>query len=443
VSDLSAVPAMNRLLDHPSIAPYEDLVGRDALRESIARELDRVRADGATPAFEAIVARVRERLDAQASSSLRGVINATGTLLHTNLGRAPIAALAGEEASEIMHGYTNLEYDVDAGERGSRYEHASDLLRRITGAQDALVVNNCAAAVLLVIDTFARGAEVVLARNELIEIGGGFRLPDVLARSGARLVEVGTTNKVYLSDYERALTPKTALLMRSHQSNYTIEGFVHDVPPAELAALGRRAGIAVVEDLGSGALVDLREYGLPHERTVQDAVSEGLSLVAFSGDKLLGGPQAGIIVGTRAYVARLRSNPLVRALRVDKVTLALLGATLRAYASKAAREAIPLYRMLALSVDALRARAERIAAGAPSTQVIELEGRVGGGTLPHARIPSVGLVVQTPSAGALAAQLRRAPTPIIARIDEGRVVLDLRAVEPEQDVAIAEALAGV
>jgi L-seryl-tRNA(Ser) seleniumtransferase len=436
MSDRRAIPAMHRLLEDPSVAPYELLVGRDALRDLVASELDRVRASDRVPPVETIVQRLVDRAADHAATLLRGVINATGTLLHTNLGRAPIAAATFDEAREVAQGYSNLEFDLRAGERGSRYAHASEVLCRITGAQDALVVNNCAAAILLILDTFARDAEVVLARNQLIEIGGGFRLPDVLARSGAKLVEVGTTNKVYLRDYERALTPQTALLMRSHQSNYSIEGFVDDVAPATLGAFGRRAGVAVVEDLGSGALVDLRDYGLPHERTVQDAIADGMSLVAFSGDKLLGGPQAGIIVGTRSHVARLRSNPLVRALRVDKVTLALLGATLRLYASKESRETIPFYRMLAVSNDALRERATRIASHAPNAKVIETEGRIGGGSLPHASIPSIGIALAVAQPDDGAARLRRASPPIIARIEEHHIVLDLRTVETWHDDAL-------
>jgi L-seryl-tRNA(Ser) seleniumtransferase len=440
MSDRRAIPAMHRLLEDPSVAPYELLVGRDALRELAAAELDRVRAGERVPSVEAIIARLVDRAAQHAASMLQSVINATGTLLHTNLGRAPIAAAAFDEARDIAQGYSNLEFDLRAGERGSRYLHASELLTRITGAQDALVVNNCAAAVLLILDTFARDGEVVLARNQLIEIGGGFRLPEVLSRSGARLVEAGTTNKVYLHDYERALTPHTALLMRSHQSNYAIEGFVHDVAPSELAAFGRRVGVAVVEDLGSGALVDLGEYGLPHERTVQDAVADGISLVAFSGDKLLGGPQAGIIVGTRAHVARLRSNPLVRALRVDKVTLALLGATLRLYADKASREQIPFYRMLATSLDELRRRATDIAARVRNAHVMPTEGRIGGGSLPQATIASVAIVLASMEPDALATHLRRGTPAIVARIEDQRVVLDLRTVAPEDDDAIVAAL---
>jgi len=431
---------MNRLLEDPLVAPYEALVGRDALRELISGELDRVRAAGAVPPLEAILQRLADRAAEHAATHLRGVINATGTLLHTNLGRAPLAGPALDEAGSIAQGYSNLEYDLNAGERGSRYDHASGLLRRVTGAQDALVVNNCAAAVLLILDTFARGGEVVLARNQLIEIGGGFRLPEVLARSGARLIEVGTTNKVYLHDYERALSSRTTLLMRSHRSNFAIAGFVDDVVPSELAALGRRTGVAVVEDLGSGALVDLREYGLPRERTVQDAIADGVALVAFSGDKLLGGPQAGIIVGDRAHVARLRSNPLVRALRVDKVTLALLEGTLRLQADPLTRKQIPFFRMLAATCDELRERSSRIVAAVPVLQVVDTEGRVGGGSLPQARIPSVALAIASSRPDELAKRLRRGVPPIVARIEQGRVLLDLRTVAPEEDGALGEAL---
>jgi L-seryl-tRNA(Ser) seleniumtransferase len=431
---------MNRLLENPLIAPYESIVGRDALRALIAAELDRVRAAPDTPAFDAIVARLIARAQARASAGLRGTINATGTLLHTNLGRAPIASQVFDAARGIATGYSNLEYDLHAGARGSRYLHASERLCELSGAQDALVVNNCAAAILLILDTFARSGEVVVARNQLIEIGGGFRLPDVLARSGASMIEVGTTNKVYVRDYEAALSPKTVLLMRSHRSNFAIEGFVHDVPPAELVALGRRVGVAVIEDLGSGALVDFSEYGLPRERTVQDAIRDGLSLVAFSGDKLLGGPQAGIVVGTRSHVARLRSNPLLRALRVDKVTIALLVETLRLHASKEMRDTIPFYRMLVTPLDALRTRAQGIVAAISGVQIVETDGRVGGGSLPNARVSSIGLALRAEKPDELAARLRRNDPPIVARVGDNRVILDLRTVAPEEDEALIAAL---
>jgi L-seryl-tRNA(Ser) seleniumtransferase len=390
---------------------------------------------------DAVVAAATERLTRDASRSLSGVLNGTGVLLHTNLGRAPLAPEALDAMSAAAGGYSNLEFDLETGERGSRYDRLGAVLHAATGADAALVVNNCAAALLLILDTFARGREVIAARNALIEIGGGFRLPDVLARSGATLVEVGATNKVYVGDFARALSPDTGLILRAHPSNYRISGFVADAAPAELVALGRRAGVPVVEDLGTGALFDLREYGLPHERTVREAVADGIDLVAFSGDKLLGGPQAGIIAGSRAAVARLRANPLLRALRVDKATIAALAATLRLHADPAARERIPLFRMLAVSVDALRARAREMQRACPALGVIDTHAFAGGGTLPLDPIPSAG-VTFLPLGGATAAlaRLRAAQPPLIARIDDGRVIVDLRTIDPADDARVTAEL---
>jgi len=370
------------------------------------------------------------------------VINGTGVLLHTNLGRAPLAAEALDAMHDAAAGYSNLEFDLESGERGSRYDRLGGLLQAATGAEASLVVNNCAAAMLLILDTFARGREVVVARNALIEIGGGFRLPDVLARSGATQIEVGATNKVYAADFARALSPDTGLILRAHPSNYRISGFVADVTPAELVALGRLAGVPVVEDLGTGALFDLRAYGLPHERTVRDAIADGVELVAFSGDKLLGGPQAGIIAGSRAAIARLRANPLLRALRVDKATIAALAATLRLHADPATRERIPLYRMLAISIDALRERARALQRRFPAIAIVDTEAFAGGGTLPLDPIPSAGIAF-VPARGATAAlaQLRTAVPPLIARIDDARVVIDLRTIDPADDGRVATALA--
>ena len=443
MSALRGIPATNRVLEHGSIAPYEHLVGRDALRGLISAELDRVRGEGEVPPLELIASRVVERVEDHVSRSLLSVINATGVLLHTNLGRAPLAAQALAAAREIGEGYSNLEYDLTEGERGSRYSRLTALLCEMTGAQDAIVVNNCAAAVLLILDTYARGAEVIVSRNQLVEIGGGFRLPDVLERSGAHLVEVGATNKVYIDDFARALSPRTALILRSHTSNYSIEGFVHEVEGGELVALARKAGVPVVEDLGSGALVDLVEYGLPHERTVQEAVADGISLVAFSGDKLLGGPQAGIIVGSRSHVARLRANPLIRALRTDKITLALLAGTLPLYRSRESREHIPFYRMLGTSLEDLRTRAERYVAEIPGCEIAQCAAFVGGGSLPSARVPSIGLRFATPFADDLAERLRRSRPAIVPRIEDGCVILDLRTIAPAQDAIVLKALAAI
>ena len=400
---------------------------------------------GAAPASsDVIVEMAASRLAREAARALTGVLNGTGVLLHTNLGRAPLAAEALDAMRAAAGGYSNLEFDLESGERGSRYDRLGTLLRAATGADASLVVNNGAAAVLLILDTFARGREVIVARNALIEIGGGFRLPDVLARSGARLVEVGATNKVYAADFARALSPDTGIILRAHPSNFRISGFVADVAPAELVALGRRAGVPVVEDLGTGALFDLRAYGLPHERTVREAVAEGIELVAFSGDKLLGGPQAGIIAGSRAAVARLRANPLLRALRVDKATLAALAATLRLHADPATRERIPLYRMLATPLAELRARAHALQRQFPALAVVETEAFAGGGTLPLDPIPSAGIAF-VPACGATAALalLRTAAPPLVARIQDARVVIDLRTIDPADDGRVAVALAAV
>jgi L-seryl-tRNA(Ser) seleniumtransferase len=422
---------MHRLLADERIAAFEAELGRDSVKRAAEEVLGRARVSGKGE-YDDLVGAIVRRLDGLALQRLTPVINATGIILHTNLGRAPLAREALEAAARVACGYANLEYDLEAGERGSRYAAVTDLLNDVAGAQDSLVVNNCAAAVLLVLDTFAKGREVVVARSELVEIGGGFRVPEVLERSGATLVEVGTTNRVYIEDFERALSPRTALLLRTHPSNYRIEGFVHETGAAEIVALGRRAGIPVVEDLGSGALVDLREFGAQHERTVQETLADGLGLVTFSGDKLLGGPQAGLIVGRTPLIARLRNNPLLRALRVDKMTLAALAATLQLYRDGAVRR-VPIYRMLAATLDELRARARAYVAAIPNAKIIESDAYVGGGALPQSAIASIAVAISTGTPDALATHLRRANPPIVARIDEARVLLDLRTIAPEED----------
>ena len=425
------------------------LLGAATVKRHADAALDAARAAAATPAAGVVVDDVLARLAAEARRGLTAVLNGTGILLHTNLGRAPLAPEALDAIAAATGGASNLEYDLDAGTRGSRYDRLGALLRTVTGAQDALVVNNCAAAVLLVLDTFARAPdgsarEVIVARNQLVEIGGGFRLPDVLARSGATLVEVGATNKVRIDDYARALSPRTALLLCAHASNYRIEGFTADVSGAELVALGARAGVPVVEDLGSGALADLRAYGLPHERTVQEAVADGIDLVAFSGDKLLGGPQAGIIVGRTAAIARLRANALLRALRVGATTLAALGATLRLHLDDASRARIPFYRMLAFSLEELTVRADslRMRLDGLDVRVERSEGYAGGGTLPLAVLPSSALAWRPADRGvdAAAARLRHGTPPVVARVDGDRVLIDLRAIPPERDDELVAAL---
>jgi L-seryl-tRNA(Ser) seleniumtransferase len=440
---------MRRFLEEPDIAAYAALFGTTVVKATVDAVLREVRHGGAdapagVPPFEALLGRARRALARVENDELVDVLNGTGILLHTNLGRAPLARVALEAMVAVAGGYSNLEFDLEAGARGSRYARVSTLLRETTGAADALVVNNCAAAVLLILDTFAKGREVVVSRNQLVEIGGGFRLPEVLARSGATLVEVGATNKVYLRDFERALTRDTALLLRSHTSNYRIEGFTADVAPSDLAALGKRAGVPVVEDLGSGALVDLAAYGLPHERTVREAVADGIDLVAFSGDKLLGGPQCGIVVGSAAAVARLRANPLLRALRVDKATLAALAATLRLYLGDGTLEEIPFYEMLARTQAELEARATRLAAAAGEdlARPIATAAFAGGGSAPLASLPSFGVAVRRAgrSANALAARLRAHPPRVVGRCEGDDVILDLRTLPPSRDADVAAAI---
>ena len=429
---------MHRVLADRRVAPYDILLGRNVVKRAAEEVFGRARASGGL-AFDTIVAELASHLETLRRATLLGVINGTGIIVHTNLGRSPLATNALHEVAEIAHGYSNLEYDLESGERGSRYALVTELLNDVTGAQDSLVVNNCAAAVLLVLDTFAKGREGIVARNALIEIGGGFRIPDVLERSGAALIEAGTTNRVYIEDFERALSPRTALLLRTHASNYRIEGFTHDARARELVELGRRAGVPVVEDLGSGALVDLAEYGAAHERTVQEALSDGVGLVMFSGDKLLSGPQAGIIVGSAQLIARVKNNPLLRALRVGKMTIAALGATLRSYRDGSFSKRLPIFRMLSASLDELRTRAERYLA-APPIAIVESDAFVGGGSLPQQRIASIAVAVETEEPDRLSAILRRALPPIVGRVAGGRFLLDLRTIAPEEDDRVIAAL---
>jgi L-seryl-tRNA(Ser) seleniumtransferase len=434
------LPAVHRLLDDARIARYVALFGTGIVKRHCAAELDRARAAvaaGTAVDSERLVDAILIRLGREDSAGLLPVLNGTGIVLHTNLGRAPLADEALRAMSAIAGGYSNLEFDLDDGVRGSRYARVSALLRETTGADDGIVVNNCAAAMLLILDTFAKGREVVVSRNQLIEIGGGFRLPDVLRRSGATLVEVGATNKVALADFTAALGADTALLLRSHTSNYRITGFTADVAAADLAALGKRAGIPVVEDLGSGVLVDIERWGLPHERTVREAIADGVDLVAFSGDKLLGGPQAGIIAGRSAAIARLRTNPLLRALRVDKATLAALAATLRLYLEPADVERIPFFAMIAASEATLRARAHALVQALPdrAIAIVASAGFAGGGSLPMHEIPSIALALAPAfgDANAYAARLRAARPPLVGRALGDRVLIDLRTIPPQRD----------
>ncbi len=434
---------MHRLLDDPRVAAFIPPLGRLAVKSAVAGALESIRRGfaGSPDSDGGVIGRVMEALEQARSQTPTRVINATGILLHTNLGRAPLAPSALDAVAHASQGYLNLEYDLGEGRRGSRYRLVSSHIAQLTGAEDALVVNNCAAAMLLILDSFAKGREAIAARGQLIEIGAGFRLAEVVERSGAQLVEVGAVNKVYLHDYERALTPKTAMLLRSHPSNFSMTGFTQEVTPSDLVALGRRARIPVVEDLGSGAVFDLGEYGLPHERTVQDAVADGVDLIAFSGDKLLGGPQAGIIVGNSRLIGRLLNNPLVRALRVDKMTLAALAETLRLHQNPQKREEIPLIGMLAARAEQLQSRAQRWIERIPGAQIVDSVAYIGGGVLAEHALPSVAVALR-PQAGCdgAARALRRRPVPIVARIQGDRLLFDLRTIFADEDDAVIDAL---
>jgi L-seryl-tRNA(Ser) seleniumtransferase len=386
-----------------------------------------------------------QRLDSELTLPLRRAINATGVVVHTNLGRAPLSQAALAAMREVGAGYSNLEYDLEAGGRGSRHEHVSALLRRLTGAEDALVVNNNAAAVLLALTGLAQGREVVISRGELVEIGGGFRIPDVLRQSGATLVEVGTTNRTYARDYADAISDATAALLWVHASNYRVIGFVHSPTLSELAETAHARGLSLIADLGSGTLLDTSRYGLAREPLVQEVVAAGADLVCFSGDKLLGGPQAGILVGRSDLMARLKRHPLTRAIRPDKATLAALGATLVQYASGVAERDVPIWRMISASSDEIERRAQAVMAslGEAGTAWTTGEGRsaVGGGSLPGETLPT--RLLQAPvhlNPVALSKSLRQASPAVVGRIERERLVLDLRTVLPEEDATLATVL---
>jgi L-seryl-tRNA(Ser) seleniumtransferase len=418
--ELRDLPSVDRLLGDEVLAAAPHELAAAAARSALERMRVTIQAGG-DPGDP--VAAARAELDRLRAPSLRRVLNATGVIVHTNLGRAPLARAALERAVEVGSGYSNLELDLDSGSRGSRQDHVAEALRRLTGAEAALVVNNNAAGVLLALAALAEGREVVVSRGELVEIGDGFRIPDVLARSGARMVEVGTTNRTSAADYEGAIGPETAALLRVHPSNYRIVGFTASVSTQELAEIARRAGVPLVDDLGSGSLLDLGD-----EPTAAASVAAGADLVCFSGDKLLGGPQAGIVVGRAPLVERLRRHPLQRALRADKLTLAALEGTLSLLTDpERARREIPVLRMLDEPLDDIRGRAERLA-GLIGGEVEETVARVGGGALPLAELPSAACAVEEE----LGAELRRGELPVVGIVRDGRLLLDARTLTDDE-----------
>lgn len=442
-----SLPSVDRLLRDPALQAVASGAPRNVLVAAVREAVTAARTTGAPPADWA--ADIAARLALRTSPSLQPVLNATGVVLHTNLGRAPLAAAAIRAMVAVAEGYSTLEYDLLAGARGSRTTHCGSLLAELTGAADALVVNNAAAALVLALNAVAVGREVVISRGELIEIGGSFRIPDIMAKSGALLREVGTTNRTTLGDYADAIGPNTGALLTVHRSNFEQRGFVSEPPPPELAALAHARGLPYLHDVGSGLLADLSPWGLTDEPSVRGMVQAGADLVLFSGDKLLGGPQAGCVVGTEAWVRACRENPFARAARADKLTLAALEATLALYRDPAlARLEIPALRMLTLSQDTLAERAAALAALFPmwcNASVVPGESAVGGGAFPGATLPTMLVSLDPGPEGAesMARRLRLGAPPVITRIMEERVLLDPRTLPEGSDDTVAAAIAAL
>src|SRR5689334_12932354 len=441
------LPSVNAVLEMPGMPALLARAPRASVVDAVRAAIESARAsDGAPRDDAAWVSAVDRELTRIVRPSLRPLINATGVVLHTNLGRAPLADVAIDAMAAVGRGYANLEYDIESGTRGSRYTHCAALLCELTGAEDALVVNNCAAALVLALNTIANGRGAIISRGELVEIGGSFRIPEIMQKSGAHLVEIGTTNRTHVDDYRNALGGDTPIgaILKVHRSNFTIEGFVAEAPVTELRPIAAAADVPIIHDLGSGLLVALDELGLTGEPTARDALRDGATLVTMSGDKLLGGPQAGIIVGNRTAITALRRNPLARSYRVDKLTLAALEATLALYRDpRRAKREIPVLAMLGTPLEILRRRANSLgdvlAKHSVDVQVVDSEASVGGGAFPTARIPSVALAVAG-DANAIESALRLGEPAVIGRVADGRLLLDSRTVASSSDEALVTAL---
>lgn len=449
---LRNLPKVDELLKRGDVAAWMDRAPREVVVEAVRCALDEARerllsGNDADADADSIVASAFSILETSERRSLRRVINATGILLHTNLGRARLAERAARGAAEMAGNYSTLEFDMNTGERGSRHDHVSDLIARVTGAQAAMVVNNNAAATLLCLAAIGAGREIVVSRGELVEIGGSFRIPEIMELGGTVLREVGTTNQTHLYDYERAIGEQTAALLKVHTSNYRIVGFVREVGIKELAPLARSNNLPLIHDLGSGLLIDLAEHGLS-EPTVGRSLADGADLVLFSGDKLLGGPQAGILVGKKKWIEQMKQHPLARVVRVDKMTLAALEETFRLYLDpQEALRSIPVLAMIAASMEDLKRRAESIIAGLGSCEgarftVEESIGRIGGGCAPMMDVPGISVAVEPLAMNALELEirLREQELPVIARISEGRVLLDMRTISDEETRGVGEVL---
>ena len=445
---LKKIPKVDELLRSPALGETIAQYGDRTVTEAIRAELDGLRQAilaqqaGAVPDRDVLCLQIRNRVQQAALPSFRSVINGTGIILHTNLGRACLSEKAARAVYDTAKSYSNLEYELETGKRGSRYSHVEAILCRLTGAESALVVNNNAAAVLLTLSALTQGGQVVVSRGELVEIGGSFRIPEIMESCGAQLKEVGATNKTHLRDYERAIQENTKALMKVHTSNYRIIGFSETPALSDLVKLGHDHGLPVLEDLGSGSLLDLNRFGIHDEPSVQDSIRAGVDVVSFSGDKLLGGPQAGIILGKKKYMDILKKHPLNRAMRVDKMTLAALEATLRSYDSGATEE-IPVIAMLAAAPEALHQKAELLAGlladAGISVEVIPTEGRVGGGSVPNHSLPSYAVAFGA-DVNKLEKALRLGQTPIIGRIHEGKYLLDVRTLFEGDFPTIADAV---
>ena len=439
------LPSVDSVMAVPAVVVLAASYRRDLVVNLVRQQLDRARQEirqgGSAPPAAALADAVCREMESMGRREPRRVINATGVIIHTNLGRAPLSRAATEAMVETAAGYTDLELDLQTGRRGSRQAHLQSLLRQLTGAEAALAVNNNASAVLLGLSALSAGKEVIVARGEAVEIGGGFRIPDVLRQSGAILVDVGTTNRTYARDYGDAVTENTAALLKVHASNFRVEGFTAWVEPRDLVELGQQTGIPVLHDVGSGSLLSTEDYGLAHEPTPQESIAAGVGLVFFSGDKLLGGPQAGIVVGSRELVNRLETHPLARAVRIDKVSLAGLTATLLHYLRQEAESEVPIWRMIGTSEAAVKERALGWKASLEGdAQVVAGRSAVGGGSLPGETLPSwvLSLPCFEASGGAerVMERLRQGNPPVVARIEEDRVLLDPRTVLPEEDEAL-------
>jgi L-seryl-tRNA(Ser) seleniumtransferase len=442
---LRSLPSVDRLLGAENLKSALATFGHPLTLQAARIVLDQARLeirDGAdAPDQEQLITRLQKTLHSWLAPTLKPVINATGVIIHTNLGRAPLSQDARAAVLEVGQGYSTLEFDLASGKRGRREMHAEGQLRQLTGAPAALVVNNNASAVLLALTAMAFGQEVLISRTQLVEIGGGFRIPDVLSQSGAQLVEVGTTNRTHLRDFQEAINQHTGLILRAHHSNFKIIGFTTEPSLDELVEVGRQHDIAVVDDLGSGALLDTAEFGLGHEPMVQESLQSGASVVAFSGDKLLGGPQAGILLGDEAVIQTLRRHPLARAVRPDKMCLAALSATLAHYLKDEVIEKVPIWRMIAQTVDEIERRGQAWIDQLGTGKLIEGRSTVGGGSLPEESLPTWLLALESEDPDTLAARLRRAPIAVIARIQDDHVVLDPRTVLDEQEGQLLEILA--